>query len=1022
MSNLTTETRPERLKMVDQVLNITNDKKSKNKSLATRQTITKATPTNAKAIARKFTGAMARKYDVFISFRGKDIREGFLSHLFDALQRKQINTFLDENLRKGEEIPPTLLETIEDSYVSIVVFSQNYADSPWCLDELVKILECKETLGQVVLPIFYHVYPTDVQNLTGNFGEAFAFAEHREELKGYLDKVDKWLHALTEISNLSGWDSRNIKSECKLVEKIANDVSEKLRHASSSDSYNDNLVGIDSRVKKVESLLCIESTNDKRAIGIWGMGGIGKTTIAGEVFSRIMAKFDGHYFVDNVREEMRKQRPIVLRDKIIHQLLGDKNLYINTPKLHAFIRRRLKNKKVVIVFDDVDDPNHLKLLAGECALYHNGSRIIVTSRDRHVHKNVCPEDYIYEVEKLNYDEDLCLFSLYAFKQNHPKKGYVNISKKVIAYAQGIPLALRILGSTLYDKEIEEWESELEKLKDIPDMNIQAVLKISYDGLERHEKSIFLDIACLLKEELKDRVERILEGCDFFPRRAISHLIDKSLVTDSNGRMGMHDLLQQMGKDIIYEESKQLGERSRLWKYKDICHVLTTNAVTENVEGILLDVSGNGYLELSSIAFTKMCNLRFLKLFDASYSRQGQVLLPSGLEFLPEELRYLYWERYPLKSLPLNFCPKNLVELHMPRSNLIQLWNRDKALGNLKYLDLSYSFELTRVPDLSSVSNLEVLYLDECRSLIEILSSIGKLKCLKEVTLNDCKKLHSIPQSICNLKSLTDLDISYCLNVNGLPENIGDLELLKLPCLEELHASNCTSLESASTSFLFQEHEDEEEEKYLDFRNCINLDKGVYEKVMEDVLETHLLKHKVVKLFIAGDEVPQTMRYKNQSGSSLSFILDRPHLIGLSFCAVFDPKNCPGDDMADIICKAQFIDKSGDNSKNFDFYLMILKVGLSYSEHVFLWNELFNMEDSFVEASFQFCIHKVSFKPTYHEDFDYEAIIKCGVHPVFRDDCLCRDKKRSRNQEDEEDEPSPQRLKQEQNPSHTQDKS
>ncbi|KAF2297815.1 hypothetical protein GH714_003611 [Hevea brasiliensis] len=192
--------------------------------------------------------------------------------------------------------------------------------------------------------------------------------------------------------------------------------------------------------------------------------------------------------------------------------------------------------------------------------------------------------------------------------------------------------------------------------------------------------------------------------------------------------------------------------------------------------------------------------------------------------------------------------------------------------------------------------------------------------------------------------------------------------------------------------------------------------------MEDVLEMHLLKHKIVKLCIAGDEVPQTMRYKNQSGSSLSFILDRPHLIGLSFCAVFDPKSCPGDDMADIFCEAQFIDKSGDNNKNFDFYLTILKVGLSYSEHVFLWNELFDMEHNFVEASFQFCIHKVSFKPAYHEDFDYEAIIKCGVHPVFRDDCLCRDKKRSRNQEDEEDEPSPQRLKQEQNPSHTQDKS
>ncbi|XP_043816788.1 disease resistance protein RPV1 [Manihot esculenta] len=890
------------------------------------------------------------KYDVFISFRGKDIRVGFLSHLFDALQRKQINLFMDEDLRKGEEISPALLETIKDSYVSIVVFSQNYADSPWCLDELVKILECKGNLEGLVLPIFYNVDPTDVQDLIGDFGEAFAVAKHGEEVKGCLDKVDKWRRALTAISNLSGWDSRKIKSESKLVEEIANDVWEKLSLISSSDSYNDNLVGIESRLKKVESLLCIESINDRRVIGIWGMGGIGKTTIAGEVFNRIMDKFDGHCFVVNVREEVRKQTPVVLLDKIINQLLGEKNLNVSTPRLPPFIRRRLQSKKVVIVFDDVDDPNHLKLLAGECALYHNGSRIIVTSRDRQVLKNVCSEGYKYKVEKLTDDEALCLFSLYTFKQNHPKKGYVEISKKLITYAQGIPLALVILGSNLYNKGIEEWESELEKLKEIPDMNIQAVLRISYDGLERHEKIIFLDIACFLKGEPKDRVERIFEGCGFFPRRAISRLIDKSLITVSNGKVGMHDLLQQMGKDVVCEESKQLGTRSRLWKYKDICHVLTRDKGTENIEGILLDMSGNGYLELSPTAFMNMCNLRFLKFFNVSTSRPRRVLLPSGLEFLPKELRYHHWEGYPLKSLPINFCPRNLVELHMPRSNLIQLWNQEKALESLKFLDLSYSFELTKVPDLSSAPNLEVLYLIACRNLIEIPSSIGESKCLKEIDLRYCSKLHSIPQSICNLKSLTHLYISGCLNVKALPENMGDLELLKnlsisrsgiktlpssinqlrrlekltcsrcegfilppltglscvrkidlsdcgileipqslwflvsleglllggnnfkttpasikhltelkwlslkgckrlkclpeLPsCLEELDASDCTSLESASTSSLFLEHDDEEEEKRLEFRNCINLDRNVNDKVMEDVLKTHLLKRK-----------------------------------------------------------------------------------------------------------------------------------------------------------------------------------
>ncbi|XP_043816662.1 disease resistance protein RLM3-like [Manihot esculenta] len=150
------------------------------------------------------------KYDVFINFRG-EIRYGFLSHLSTAFHQKQIHAFTDENLHKGEEISPSLLKIIQESCVSIVIFSENYADSPWCLDELVKILECKESLGQLVLPVFYHVDPTHVQQLTGNFGKAFGKSVHGEQVEGRLHKVDAWRHALMEVSNLSGWDSQDVK-------------------------------------------------------------------------------------------------------------------------------------------------------------------------------------------------------------------------------------------------------------------------------------------------------------------------------------------------------------------------------------------------------------------------------------------------------------------------------------------------------------------------------------------------------------------------------------------------------------------------------------------------------------------------------------------------------------------------------------------------------------------------------------------------------------------------------------------
>ncbi|KAK9204856.1 hypothetical protein WN943_015121 [Citrus x changshan-huyou] len=107
------------------------------------------------------------------SFRGEDICDNFLSHLVVALHRKNIETFVDEELTRGDEISPAFLKAIEESKISVKIFSKNYASSKWCLDELVKILKCHKKNGQVVIPVFYNVDPSDVRNQKRSFKDAF---------------------------------------------------------------------------------------------------------------------------------------------------------------------------------------------------------------------------------------------------------------------------------------------------------------------------------------------------------------------------------------------------------------------------------------------------------------------------------------------------------------------------------------------------------------------------------------------------------------------------------------------------------------------------------------------------------------------------------------------------------------------------------------------------------------------------------------------------------------------------------
>ncbi|KAJ9167240.1 hypothetical protein P3X46_021905 [Hevea brasiliensis] len=602
-------------------------------------------------------------YDVFLSFRGIETHHNFTSHLCAALCRKNITTFIDDVLERGEGISPALMKAIEESKISVVIFSENYASSRWCLDELVKIIDCEKKLGRKVLPIFYRVNPSDVRKQTGKFGEAFG--KVKENSKHSLDVVEKWRTALMEAGNLSGWVSSDSRHESQLCEEVADSILEKLFSRSYADSMG--LVGIDSHVDKIMSLLCIEPTNI-RVIGIWGMGGIGKTTIAEILFSRICNQFDCFCFLRNVREKSEKYGLVDLRKSFFSELLGIEIRNIEMLSVvPTFIKDSLNRKKVLAVLDDVNDPEQLEALAiNDDDCFGLGSRIILVSRDKQV---LSSAEEVYEVKGMNYGDARQLLSMKAFKQKHPPVEYMELCERVQTYCKGVPLALKVLGSYLCKKTPEEWESALTKLKRFPDCKITKVLEISYNDLDEMEKKIFLYIACFFNRDHKSMVEDIL-GCDFHTHWGIIRLMDRCLVTIVDDMLEMHDLIAEMGQDIARRKGIILCNSN------DICDMLTStnNKANEAVEGLLLNMSEIGRLYLNDSVFLRMPNLRLLKFYRDRSNFTEFRFQSNYLKSLPKKLSLLHWEEYPFRSLPLSYSMENLVHLIMPRSEVEELWN------------------------------------------------------------------------------------------------------------------------------------------------------------------------------------------------------------------------------------------------------------------------------------------------------------------------------------------------------------
>ncbi|XP_028769770.1 TMV resistance protein N-like [Neltuma alba] len=733
--------------------------------------------------SHSFTGQPKYRFDVFLSFRGEDTRHSFTVPLYDALRRKGINAFIDDKkLGKGERIVPALLKAIERSRISIIVFSSNYATSTWCLDELAHIMWCKNEKNQLVMPIFYKVDPMAVQYQKDSF-EA-AMAAHEDTFRDHPEKVQKWKSALSEAASLSKAWLFEDGYEIGFIERIVKDACAVLppKHLHSI-GYT---VGLERRVEEVISLL---NQSDERVcmLGIHGIGGIGKTTLAKSVYNSIFYQFEGACFLSDVKEASKKYQGIVcLQQKLLSEILEEKIMKIGSvDKGISRIKHRLSKKKVLLVLDDVDEAEQLEQLAGQCDWFGCESRVIITTRNKQVliARNV---EKTYEMIKLNEYDSCELFCWYAFHMNQPPKTYQEMFSCVISYAQGLPLALRVIGSNLANKNLEEWSSILEQYEGIQERTIHDILKISYDCLQAGAKRIFLDIACFTDKEMLGSIKDIarftnkevlgsikesIQACDFGDRFCLEVLVDKSLITlaAAGDYIIMHDLIRQMGREIVRQEAPLNPEkRSRLWYYEDVLKGCNNN------EGIMLDPPHQKKVKWSGMAFEKMNNLRILVVRNVQFS--------TAPAYLPNSLRWLEWEGYPSTTLPRDFSPSELMCLKLTKSPFRLKGPLKIFTSHVTQLDFSFCEFITELPDMSQCQCLRRLDLRYCDNLIKVHDSLGSLSKLIKVDFRGCTKLSIFPREI-KMASLKTLFLEGCTSLEHFPHVVGKMDALDFISIE-----------------------------------------------------------------------------------------------------------------------------------------------------------------------------------------------------------------------------------------------
>ncbi|OMO58149.1 hypothetical protein COLO4_34827 [Corchorus olitorius] len=743
-----------------------------------------SSPSPSPSHQRKF------KFHIFLSFCG-DTRTGFTDHLYSALIKKGIETFRDEeSLEKGEELTPELLRAIRESWASIIVFSEGYASSRWCLKELAEIIKQRKERGLGVYPIFYDVDPSHLRNQTNKVGEAFK--NHETNKKSSKEEMQNWRRALQDVTQIIGWDKK-YQHEAKFLGDIVEEISKSIskEYPAESLSLLPSKGIMPSKSAELAGGQIMEALKDDgvNIIGLWGMGGVGKTTLVKEVGRQAKeSKLFGEVVIVTV-----SQNPNIgkLQKEIAESLkltLSNTTDVGRREQLCAALLQ--KGESILIILDDLWKKLDLKAVGIPVDEHHHkGCKILLTTRSQQV-CSLMGSGQVVRLDVLDKDEAWQLFISCAELDDHITPFEIlKVANEIVEECKGLPIALSALGKVLKNAEPNKWREAIRSLKSSKwpkfqsvseyDNNAYKCLKVSYDFLSHEEtKKCFL-LCSLYPEDYPIPVEELVRhawGLELFQdmksiqeaRHAVYAVVDElkacSLLSGDGQEklVKMHDKVHDVALWIGFQKENHFVIKSESsgakWvKMHDMVRDVALWIGSQKENHFVIKSESSGTKEWPTIENSE----HFTAI---SFMACKQIGIPEGLQYPALEslsFRAGVWERDGKETTGVSAEGiKSLKVLNLLSMKGYFLWN-----NAIQFL-----------------TNLRSLRVENCRLHNYGISSLQNLKKLEILSFSG-SDIEFLRNEVGLLKSLRLLDYSRCFGLNTFDPNF---VIGRLSQLEELY--------------------------------------------------------------------------------------------------------------------------------------------------------------------------------------------------------------------------------------------